>query len=303
MSSRLHLRDAGPGTFVEGVPRQDCQLHALPVAALRLAVDPRPRAEAALGELPLGLHDLLDDRVVVRQAQGAALLVALQALGQPELHGGGRGEHDQRVAVLAVPVELRRAEAGLAQCPLHQLGHGGCRAVQYDAAHRVRGAVAVQHGERAVREARVGNGGGGLLRGRASRLRRAAGRTGGTLRRGRGGGGLCGVGRLGRAGERAGYRSGLRRCRGGQGGGSCVDGALRRPPLEQPLIRLQARRLRLGAAVLPVLHRLGRRLQGSGEAGLGDSRQPRAAERALRAAGAEALLPAVRRRHRTAHLG
>ncbi|MCX5434564.1 DUF6262 family protein (plasmid) [Streptomyces sp. NBC_00257] len=43
--------------------------------ALGLAADPRPRAEPALRELPLGLRDLLDHRVVLGQAQGAVLLI------------------------------------------------------------------------------------------------------------------------------------------------------------------------------------------------------------------------------------
>jgi hypothetical protein len=120
--------------------------------------------------------------VILGQAQGAALLVALQALGQPELHRGRGGEDDQRVGVFAVPVELRRTEAGLAQRPLHQLGDRRGGTVEHDSVDAVCGAVAVQHGERAVREARVDCGLRRLLRRRAPRGRgRAAGRTGGAL--------------------------------------------------------------------------------------------------------------------------
>ncbi|MDQ0577835.1 hypothetical protein QF030_000013 [Streptomyces rishiriensis] len=78
--------------------------------------------------------------------------MTLQALRQPERHGGRGGEHDQRIGVLAVAVELRGAEPGLAQRPLHQFGDRTRGAVQHDAVDAVRGAVTVQHGERTVRE-------------------------------------------------------------------------------------------------------------------------------------------------------
>lgn len=70
---RLHVRDAGPGAGVERVPGQDGELHALALGAGGLAVDAGPRAEAALGELPLRIEDLLDDRVVLLQEQPAAV--------------------------------------------------------------------------------------------------------------------------------------------------------------------------------------------------------------------------------------
>ncbi len=82
--------------------------HALPLAALRGPVDPRPRPEPPLGQLPLRLRELLDDRVVLGQAQAPAVL---QLLRQPEPRGRGRGEDDQRVGVLAVPVKPRLPEA------------------------------------------------------------------------------------------------------------------------------------------------------------------------------------------------
>ncbi len=116
---RLHLADAGPGPGIERVPRQDRELHALPLPGLRRPVDPRPRPEAALRQLPLRLRELLDDRVVVLQTQGTALLVALQTFRQAELHRGRPGEHDQRVGVLPLAVQLRGAEPGLLQRPLH----------------------------------------------------------------------------------------------------------------------------------------------------------------------------------------
>ncbi|WP_229891847.1 GlxA family transcriptional regulator [Streptomyces lavendofoliae] len=63
--------------------------------------------------------------MILWQAQGAALLVALKALGQSELHGGCGGEDDQRVAVRVVAVQPRRSQAGLVQRPLRQLVSGG----------------------------------------------------------------------------------------------------------------------------------------------------------------------------------
>ncbi len=86
----------GAGPLFEGVPGQDRELHALPLAVLGLAVDPCPGAEPALGEPPFRFHYLFDHGMVLGQAQGAALLAAAQALGQSELHGRRGGEHDQR---------------------------------------------------------------------------------------------------------------------------------------------------------------------------------------------------------------
>ena len=71
------------------------------------------------GQLPLGPRDLFDHRVVIGQPQPAPVL-QLQRQAKP--FGGRGGQHDQRIAVLAVPVRLRRAEPGFLQCPLHQPG-------------------------------------------------------------------------------------------------------------------------------------------------------------------------------------
>lgn len=192
--------------------------------------------------------------------------MAFQALGEAEPDGGRGGEHDQRVGVLAVAVEPGRAEAGLAQRPLHQLHDRGRGAVQHEPVDAVCGAVTVQHGERPVREARIGSGLRRLLGGRAPRCRGGPG-SGPRRRRG---GSLRGVYRLhrgcGRFTRRRGRRRGGRGCRGRAG-----DGVLRCPSVQQPLVGVQARRLRLAAAVLPVLHRLGRRLQRGGQAGLRDT--------------------------------
>lgn len=77
------------------------------------------------------------------------------------------GEH---ALLIGEQVELQRAEAGLAQRPLHQLHHRAGRAVQHDALDAVRGAVAVQHRERAMRET--------LVNRRASRAQLGPGQAG-----------------------------------------------------------------------------------------------------------------------------
>ncbi len=81
----VHAREAGefgrrelPGAPVPGVervPRRDAQLHAGPLRTGCGAVDPRPRAEAALGQLPLRAGQLLDDLVALRDPSGVLLLL------------------------------------------------------------------------------------------------------------------------------------------------------------------------------------------------------------------------------------
>ena len=56
-----------PRAPVQGPPGRDTQLHALPTPALGGTVDPRPRPQPPLGELPLGPLELLDDLVTLRQ--------------------------------------------------------------------------------------------------------------------------------------------------------------------------------------------------------------------------------------------
>ncbi|PRH79666.1 hypothetical protein C6N75_08345, partial [Streptomyces solincola] len=107
---------------------------------------------------------MFEDGVVVGQAQVAPLRGAFEAFGKPEADGGGRGEDDQRVGVLAVAVQPRGAEPGLRQGPLDEFGDGGRRAVQHEAAVAVGAAVAVQDGQRAVLVG-GGRGRGGLRRG------------------------------------------------------------------------------------------------------------------------------------------
>ena len=124
----------------------------------------------------------------------------------------------------------------------------------------VRGAVTVQHRERAVREARVG-GGGGCTGGGQARARRPADAAGRARPAAAGPGGEngygCGCGgRLRYGGGRR--RSGYRRGRGLRGGEACgqalqepgVGGALRQAPLRPPRLRfphgLPARIDRLG---------------------------------------------------------
>lgn len=138
--------------------------------------------------------------MVLRQTQTAALLVALQALPQPELHRGrGRGgEHDQRVGVLAIAVALGAAEAALAQRPLHQLPHRGRPAVETmpSTPYTEPSPSRTASGPRGKRGSAAGLG--GLLRRRAPlRRRRARGRTLGRGGRDGGSGNLYRRGGLG----------------------------------------------------------------------------------------------------------
>lgn len=121
-----------------------------------------PRAEAAAGEFPLRLRDLLHDLVVVRQAQASPVF---EPFGQSETCGGGSGQHDQGVEVLPGRVQTRRAELRLGKNPFHQPGKGLGRTVQHQAADAVQRAVAIQHAERPVRELRAGSHGRGTARG------------------------------------------------------------------------------------------------------------------------------------------
>lgn len=278
MSAWLHLCDARPGTLVEGVPGQDGELDALASARLRGTVDARPRAEAALGEVPFRLRHLLDHRVVGGQAQGAALLVALEVLGEAEFHRGACGEDDQGIGVLAVAVQFGCAEAGFRERPFHEFRDGGGGAVEHDAGCRVGGAVAVQDGEWAVGKALVGVEGLGSWP--LHRLVCGCG--------GQGDGAPLGcpsVGRLHRCGgvglvergcggrERRGRRLllGRGKKRGRHRHGRAMCGVFRSPAVQQSLICLQAGRLRLAPAVLPVLDGLSCGLQCGRQSGLGDT--------------------------------
>lgn len=148
--------------------------------------------------------------------------------------------------------------------------------VQHEPVHAVRGAVAVQHGEWAVGEARVSGRLRRLPRRRAPRCHRASSWTGGPLRYGgslhRYGGRRLGRGRAREHLQHHWLRRGRSRRDSRRAGGGCRwRGTWRPPTLQQPLVRLQARRLRLRAAVLVVLQRPPRRLQRGREAGLGDA--------------------------------
>ncbi len=170
-----------------------------------------------------------------------------------------------------------RAQAGVGQRPDDQLGERGGRALKDQAADPVRDAVAVEDGQRPV----------GVLavevrsraRGAARRRSTRAGR-GGPRRRGGGLPALLGDVLLRAVGGlRFGLHRGGRGGRRGESGRDLVDGLHRRggirgrvlrcPALEQPHVRLQARRPRDGAAVLVVLHRLHGRAQHLGQLGLG----------------------------------
>lgn len=113
-----------PGAGVEGAPGEDRELYALAAGGGGGgAVDAGPGAEAAAGQLPLGFGELLDDGVVVGEAQAAAVL---EDEGESECLGGGGGEDEEGVAVLAVVVEAGGAEVGVgAEGPGDEGGEGG----------------------------------------------------------------------------------------------------------------------------------------------------------------------------------
>lgn len=79
-------------------PGQDGELDALASPALCGSVDAGPGTEAAAGEFPFRLRDLLHDLVVVRQAQASPVF---EPFGQSDTFGGGGGQHDQGVEVLS----------------------------------------------------------------------------------------------------------------------------------------------------------------------------------------------------------
>lgn len=95
--------------------------------------------------------------MVLRQSQTTPVR---QLLGQTEAFGGLGGDDDERIGVLAVAVEARRAELRLTQRPFDQGREGRSRAVEHQPVDAVCRAVPAQHGERAVDEPGVGGGGG-----------------------------------------------------------------------------------------------------------------------------------------------
>ena len=170
---RLQLVCRAPGAGVERAPGHDGELHALAACTVGRAIDPRPRAEAPLRQLPLCCGELFQRRVVVGQAQAAPVL---QHGRQAEALDGGGGQHDQRVGVLARAVQAGSTQLRLAQRPVDQRRKIGERTVEDQAVRAVGRAVAVDDGERPVGEARVRDSRGRRLLGH--RWARATARTG-----------------------------------------------------------------------------------------------------------------------------
>ncbi len=116
---RRKLPRLAPVPRVQRVPRRDAQLHTGPLRTLRRAVDPRPRPEPALGELPLRTDQLLDDLVALRNPPCQTLLLREDDRQAVTLKRR-LGEHQQRIGILARPRQPRRPELRLTQRPLHQ---------------------------------------------------------------------------------------------------------------------------------------------------------------------------------------
>lgn len=155
---RWELRGPAPVAGVQGLPGGDAQLDACPLRALGGAVDPRPRPEAALRQLPLGARQLFDDLVGLGEAPGEPLLLG-EGGGEAVALQGRLGEHEQGVGVLARPGQPRPAEPRLAERPVHQGRKGLGGHVQDQAPGAVRqhlSVLDVDDGQGTVLEARIG---------------------------------------------------------------------------------------------------------------------------------------------------
>ncbi|CAO0831728.1 hypothetical protein SMICM17S_03777 [Streptomyces microflavus] len=185
---RRQLRGMAPEPGVQRVPGRNAQLHALAVRALGRTVDPRPRPEPPLGQLPVGAHQLLDDLVALRDPPGI-LLIRRQSGGEAVALQGGLGEDEQRVGRPSRAGQLRLPELRLRQGPLHQGGQGLRGHIQDQTTDAVRQHLAVldvDDRQRTVLEPRIGTA--RRSTGRSRRLSRT-----GAARRRRPGGARRGV--------------------------------------------------------------------------------------------------------------